>query len=204
MSTLDPWPNSDSVAANPWSGCFSADVDCTLLTASTFMPRAECDKSGVIKYYSGFYLTVNKFGAIRFCETPPFVFIFLRIPFPATPFLPPRSESSGCGLTLPQRIGTILQMACFLSHSCNPRIFRQLRTLLLNGATASLLFSTASALFLSLRGWYPPAWANTSTSTSTSTTTRPRPQHIAEIPELRAFEPRPGHAAKRANIPPQC
>src|SRR4029077_9058881 len=43
----------------------------------------------------------------------------------------------------------------FLSHPCNPSSFKQLRTLLRNGAPLSILFSMASALFLSPRGVYP-------------------------------------------------
>src|SRR6266481_110142 len=43
-----------------------------------------------------------------------------------------------------------------LSHPCNPSIIMRLRTLFRNGAPLSLLFSIASALFLSPRGWYPP------------------------------------------------
>src|SRR6266436_7814134 len=44
------------------------------------------------------------------------------------------------------------QPLCFLSHPCNLSSFMQLRTLLRNGASLSLLFSMASALFLSPRG----------------------------------------------------
>ncbi len=44
------------------------------------------------------------------------------------------------------------QLLCFLSHPCKPSSFMQLRTLLRNGAPLSLLFSIASALFLSSRG----------------------------------------------------
>src|SRR5882757_4968701 len=43
----------------------------------------------------------------------------------------------------------------FLSHPSNSRIFKQLRTLLRDGARPSLLFSITSELFLSPRGWYP-------------------------------------------------
>ena len=50
-------------------------------------------------------------------------------------------------ITLPQR-----QLLCFLLHPCKPSNFMQLRTLLRNGASLSLLFSMASALFLSPRG----------------------------------------------------
>jgi len=53
-------------------------------------------------------------------------------------------------LDLPPR-----QLLCFLSHLCNPSSFMQLRALSRNGAPLSLVFSTASALFLSPRGWYP-------------------------------------------------
>src|SRR6266436_1426841 len=44
------------------------------------------------------------------------------------------------------------QPLCFLSHPCNPSSFMRLRTLLRNGTPLSLLFSMASALFLSPRG----------------------------------------------------
>src|SRR4029077_1769655 len=47
------------------------------------------------------------------------------------------------------------QLLCFLSHPCNPRSFMRLRTLLRNGASRSLLFSMASAFFLSPRGCTP-------------------------------------------------
>src|SRR5882757_532946 len=43
----------------------------------------------------------------------------------------------------------------FLSHPSNSCIFKQLRTLLRDGARPSLLFSISSQLFLSPRGWYP-------------------------------------------------
>jgi hypothetical protein len=43
------------------------------------------------------------------------------------------------------------QLLCFLSNPYNPSSFMQLRTLLRNGAPLSLLFSMASALFLSPR-----------------------------------------------------
>src|SRR6266446_3840903 len=48
------------------------------------------------------------------------------------------------------------QPLCFLSHPCNPSIIMRLRTLFRNGTPLSLLFSMASALFLSPQGWYPP------------------------------------------------
>jgi hypothetical protein len=53
--------------------------------------------------------------------------------------------------------GSERQLLCFLSHPCNPSSFKQLRTLLRNGAPLSPLFSIVSALFLSPRGWYPLA-----------------------------------------------
>ena len=56
------------------------------------------------------------------------------------------------------RLRTLNSFA-FLSHPCNPSSFMRLRTLLRNGAPRSLLFSMASALFLSPRGctskWFP-------------------------------------------------
>src|SRR6266436_4683751 len=50
------------------------------------------------------------------------------------------------------------QPLCFLSYPCNPSSFMQLRILLRNGAALSLLFSMASALFLSPRGCTPPTF----------------------------------------------
>src|SRR5882762_10591267 len=47
------------------------------------------------------------------------------------------------------------QPLSFLSHPSNSRIFKQLQTLLRDGARPSLLFSITSELFLSPRGWYP-------------------------------------------------
>src|ERR1700726_3594872 len=67
-----------------------------------------------------------------------------------------RPFARGAGLTLRGLIRAIPQLPCFLSHPCNPRSFMQLHTLLRNGARLSPLFSTASTLFLSPRGWYPP------------------------------------------------
>src|SRR5258708_37572277 len=61
---------------------------------------------------------------------------------------PPPSE-------MPLRDSPAHQLLCFLSHPCNSSGFMQLRTLSRNGAQLSLLFSTASTLFLSPRGWYP-------------------------------------------------
>ncbi len=56
---------------------------------------------------------------------------------------------------MPLRDSPAHQLLCFLSHPCNSSGFMQLRTLSRNGAQLSLLFSTASTLFLSPRGWYP-------------------------------------------------
>ena len=62
------------------------------------------------------------------------------------------------------------QLLCFLSHPCNPSSFMRLRTLLRNGAPLSLLFSMASALFLSPRGCTPPSFPTTDFQASNTST----------------------------------
>jgi hypothetical protein len=74
------------------------------------------------------------------------------LPLPTTHFLvAPVSAIS----VLPFFPSSSAQPLCFLSHPCNPSSFMRLRTLLRNGAPLSLLFSIASALFLSPRGCTP-------------------------------------------------
>ena len=62
------------------------------------------------------------------------------------------------------------QLLCFLSHPCNSSSFMRLRTLLRNGAPLSLLFSMASALFLSPRGHASKALPTTDSQTSNEST----------------------------------
>jgi hypothetical protein len=105
-------------------------------------------------------LTLSAFPANHGVSLPigrPFVFILLRIPLPVTPFVSHRCESPrGVGPPLPCFPRALPQIPWFLLHPCTPCIFMQLRALLRNGAPLSPLFSAASALFLSPRGWHPP------------------------------------------------
>src|ERR1700720_3174510 len=57
---------------------------------------------------------------------------------------------------MPCQVEETSQVLSSLLHPCNPSSFMQLRTLFRNGTPLSPLFSVASALFLSRRGWYPP------------------------------------------------
>ncbi len=85
-----------------------------------------------------------------------FVLQFRSSPFRISNLAPLFAKHPG-GVSPTSRpsLSVVCQVLCCLSHTRNPRIFMQLRTLLRNGNPLFPLFSILSALFLSSQGWYP-------------------------------------------------
>src|SRR6266481_5814765 len=127
----------------------------------TFSPhlRYNSPRLNDLAIRSNEYLRSKRFllTIFKFCATIPH-----GIGAPATFRPPPAPFSDLCVDSMPSAsrrypLPFTFQLLCFLSHPCKPSSFMQLRTLLCNGVQISLLFSIACALFLSPRGWYPPA-----------------------------------------------